>query len=359
MGDPVRRQTADTTADVTIDSRDKSTMQLVFQNTSGGVQNVKLVRPGYAGTETFTTPYKNALAKASAIRLMDISNINNNLEVNWSDRRSPAYFSQAEEADGRKTGVAWEYAIQLCNELKRDAWVSIPATASDDYVINLARLWLQGDTVDGVMYPGLDPSLNIYVEYSNEVWNPDFQDYRLNRNAAVDEVRHGAVAFDYDGSTDDTVWAWRRTGKRIKEISDDFRGVFGNAAMGTRIRPILSAQQGTPDVGREGLLFIDNMYGSQHAVSYYLYGFGGAAYYSPDNNSNALTLDTVFATLLTRDWIKDIQIHTDWASVYGLKHVAYEGGPALETTGHSDAVKAAAVRDPRMTAAVVNQHDAS
>jgi hypothetical protein len=100
------------------------------------------------------------------------------------------------------------------------------------------------------------------------------------------------------------------------------------------------------------------MYGSQHPVSYYLYGFGGAAYYSPDNNSNTLTLDTVFATLLTRDWIKDSQTHTDWAAVYGLKHVAYEGGPALETTGHSDAVKAAAVRDPRMTAAVVNQHDA-
>lgn len=128
--------------------------------------------------------------------------------------------------------------------------------------------------------------------------------------------------------------------------------------MGSRIRPILSAQQGTPDVGKEGLLFIDTMYGNEHPVNYYLYGFGGSAYYSPDNNSNALTLDTVFATLLTRDWIKDIQVHTDWASVYGLKHVAYEGGPALETTGHSDAVKAAAVRDPRMTAAVVNQHDA-
>jgi hypothetical protein len=61
---------------------------------------------------------------------------------------------------------------------------------------------------------------------------------------------------------------------------------------------------------------------------------------------------------LTPEWIRDVQLHTDWAAVYGLKHVAYEGGPTLDTTGHKDGVKAAAVRDPRMTTAIVNQHDA-
>jgi len=208
------------------------------------------------------------------------------------------------------------------------------------------------------MYPGLDPSLNLYLEYGNEVWNPDFLDHRLSETAAFAEVRSGRSLLNYDGAADPWVLGWRWTAKRTKEMSDDFRAVFGDAAMGTRVRPILSAQQSTLDVGREGLLFIDNVYGSQHPVNYYLYGFGGAAYYNPDNTSNTLTLDTLFATLLTRDWIRDIQLHTDWAAVYGLKHVAYEGGPTLDTTGRSDAVKAAAVRDPRMTTAIVNLHEA-
>jgi len=50
--DPVTNTTG---ADVVIDSQDKSKMQLVFQNTSGGVKNVKLIRPGYSAAETFTT----------------------------------------------------------------------------------------------------------------------------------------------------------------------------------------------------------------------------------------------------------------------------------------------------------------
>jgi hypothetical protein len=153
------------------------------------------------------------------------------------------------------------------------------------------------------------------------------------------------------------VWGWRRTGKRIKEMSDDFRSVFGDAAMGTRIRPVLAAQLGTPDVGKEAIMFIDNVYGSQHPVNYYLYGFGGAAYYNPNNDSDALTLDSLFATMLTGEWIRSVQTDSDWAAAYGLKHVAYEGGPTLDTTGHSDSVKAAAVKDPRMTDAVVRLHN--
>ena len=348
-----------TTAEIVTDSADKSNMILGFRRTDGGVKNVKLIRPGYSGTETFTTPYKDALSKASVIRLLDISNSDNSHEVNWSDRKLPSYFSQATMADDRaQSGGAWEYAIQLCNEVKRDAWVSVPTGASDDYVVKLAQLWKDGDTVDGVTYPGLDPSLNIYVEFSNEVWNPTFDSWRLNHAQAMAEVRAGNSPLSYDGATDDTLWAWRRTGKRIKEMSDDFRSVFGDGAMGTRIRPVLAAQLGTPDVGKQALTFIDNVYGNQHPLNYYLYGFGGSAYYSPDNDSNSLTLDSLFGGLLTNSWIKSVQDDTDWAAAYGLKHVAYEGGPSLDTTGHSDTVKSSAVTDPRMTTAMVRQHEA-
>ena len=48
--------------------------------------------------------------------------------------------------------------VALCNAMGLDAWINIPAHASDDYIKQLAALWKQN----------LDPKLNIYFEYSNE-----------------------------------------------------------------------------------------------------------------------------------------------------------------------------------------------
>ncbi len=314
-----------TTANLICDDAGKSNMELSFRNTTVGVKNVKLIRPGYSGEEMFTIPFKTELSKASVLRF-GFSNPVGNTEVNWSDRRLPTYFSQATEADGKKDGAAGEFALQLANELKKDAWIMVPANATDDYVIQLAKLFKDGDMVGGVTYPGLDPTLHLYVEYSNEVWNPDplFTEHVDNHNAAVFEASSGKSPLNYDGSTDDTVWAWRRVGKRIKEISDDFRLEFGDAAMGTRIRPVLTAPEFTSEVGKEAITFIDNVYGNIHPVNYYLYGFGGAAYYNPDNNSDTLTLNSLFATMKTPELIKSFQSDTDWALVYGLHHVAYE-----------------------------------
>ena len=42
-----------TTAEIVIDSADKSNLILGFRRTNGGVKNVELIRPGYSGTETF------------------------------------------------------------------------------------------------------------------------------------------------------------------------------------------------------------------------------------------------------------------------------------------------------------------
>lgn len=43
---------------------------------------------------------------------------------------------------------------------KKDIWINIPHAADDEYVTNLAKL----------IKDKLDPSLKVYVEYSNEVW---------------------------------------------------------------------------------------------------------------------------------------------------------------------------------------------
>ena len=43
----------------------------------------------------------------------------------------------------------------------QDLWINIPGHADDDYIVNLAKL----------LKATVDPSLFIYYEYANEVWN--------------------------------------------------------------------------------------------------------------------------------------------------------------------------------------------
>ncbi len=61
-------------------------------------------------------------------------------------------------------GIAIEYAIDLANTLKTDAWFCMPHKASDEYIREFAKM----------VKERLDPSLKSYVEYSNEIWNWSF-----------------------------------------------------------------------------------------------------------------------------------------------------------------------------------------
>lgn len=72
-----------------------------------------------------------------------------------NDQRTP---------DEEHKGVPVEVMISLANTVKRDIWVNMPHVSSDDYVTQYAKQ----------VYKDLDSSLNIYIEYSNEVWNPGF-----------------------------------------------------------------------------------------------------------------------------------------------------------------------------------------
>lgn len=71
-------------------------------------------------------------------------------------------------------GAAWEYVVQFANTVQKDAWIHVPVDATDDYVMQLATL----------LKNNLDPALNLYVEYDNEVWNWGFPQSLWNLDAA-------------------------------------------------------------------------------------------------------------------------------------------------------------------------------
>src|SRR5512135_2646390 len=176
-----------TTADVVI-PKGQEFVILDFANTqrtpdsptNTGITDVKLIQPGYAPntTQLFTTRFLDALQPFGTLRYMDVARTNDypvsadNTQLvrwNWSQRRLPTDSSQTDSYNG-KIGVAWEDTVALANASNTDMWINIPASATNDYVLQLANLIKYGDTVGGVYHPGLNPNLKVYIEYSNEVW---------------------------------------------------------------------------------------------------------------------------------------------------------------------------------------------
>ena len=155
-----------------------------------GVSNIQLIRPGYdpSNHPLYTPESIAALSEADLIRVMGWSGTNGSTEQNWSDRLLPTYAQIG--LPGQM--VPWEYVIALANAADRDLWLNVPEEATNDYITQLAELIKNGDTVGGVTYAGLTPSLNLYIEHSNEVWNGGFA---ANGQAAADGQAYEMTPF--------------------------------------------------------------------------------------------------------------------------------------------------------------------
>jgi hypothetical protein len=100
----------------------------------------------------------------AALRFMDFGQVNDSAEQHWSDR------TPKDAPASRQTRLAYEWMVDLCNRTKRDMWVTVPHQADADYSFQLATL-IKG---------ALDPSLKVYVEWSNETWNGVFSQNRYS-----------------------------------------------------------------------------------------------------------------------------------------------------------------------------------
>jgi hypothetical protein len=296
-----------TTATVTVSGQ--STLDLAFtgtQRTPGspldsGLTNIHLMMPvspgsatSYAPSVTFNAAAESLLGQFTTLRFMDYSATNGSPQANWSDRPLP---SAAQFRAG-----PWEYAVQLANETGKDMWINIPEQATNAYIASLANLINYGS--DGVnpytapqanpVFPGLNPNLKVYVEFSNEVWNYAFPQAGQNLRAAAAEVAAGNSPLNYDGTTNQYYWAERRVAERTVDISNIFRSVFGSGEMMTRARPVLEWQYGNSNnTAGQALNFLNNYYNNAsgyhvsagHPVSYYIWGGGGGWYFSVNNAS--------------------------------------------------------------------------
>lgn len=330
-------------ADVVLAANEDQLM-LAFTETGAGIKDVQLIRPGYDALDPplFTTAFLNHIARFKTLRFMDWLRTNNNPVTSWATRAAPDKTRYASSA-----GVPWEHIIALANQSGHDIWINIPIGADDDYVLQLARL----------LKRSLHAESKVYIEYSNEIWNGSFEQYNTNRALALAEVQaNPASVLAYDGQTTPALLAFRRVAARLKAFSDIFRGVYGDAAMLSTIRPVLGFQVVQAMTAKLGLDFIDAVYG---APGRYFYAIAGAPYFDLGDQQTVDGLSTEQVLKAMNDSINRpaivglLEADLALASWYGLKFLAYEGGSATFGAGSLAAKKAASL-DPRMQALCVD-----
>jgi fibronectin type 3 domain-containing protein len=325
------------------------TQRLAGDTPGDGLTNMHVIRPGYAAntTQVFTDEYLAALQEMkpatfrtfqTGVNSYNIWNGTDLVDVKWADRSLPTdgYWPLPSKNNGTKRGleVPWEYVLQVCNTINADPWIVLPVGADDDYVTQLATLFKNGDTVGGVTYPGLNPNLHLYVEYSNEVWNFSFS------QAIYNEVKANA----------DNISLLQEYVKRTFQIADLFRNVYGPDSIGTTVRPVALWQYNNDMSMQDTLSWAQTQFGNP--PNHYLYGIGEAPYVDPAHSTapypdpaDPKGVDRVMDSFYTSagDRRKVFAQWTAAATFFGIHQVGYESGPSLGAGLEADVT-----RSPRM-----------
>jgi hypothetical protein len=133
-------------------------LQIMQSRRGNHVRNIRVLMPGTESTyakDPWCEEWLEKLEPFRTLRFMDWGLTNNSTLEHWEDRPHMDDYTYTLQ------GVPYEWMIEICNLKKADCWVCVPHPADDGYIRKMA----------GLFRDGLDPSLKIYVEYSNEIWN--------------------------------------------------------------------------------------------------------------------------------------------------------------------------------------------
>lgn len=314
------------------------------------VRNIRLVAEADESVDLLASPFLpeflDFCRPFHCLRFMDWGATNNSIEEEWASRKRPTFYTQVGgkgDPDARygpaptafqrmySGGVAIETMIQLCNELKIDPWFCIPHRATDDYIAQYAKL----------VKERLDPSLKVYVEYSNEIWNWSF----AQAGWMLESPLAGALVEAIGGSP------WKDVAKtdgkdHPERIGALFRRTFAiwerewSGADSKRLVRVCAVQAAWVDASRRTVKWcVDN--GGTDVVS-------PAAYFGPDTETYDiwaavganLTADQVIADVrkgrdLAREGNSAAEI-VGFAKSLGLGYVAYEGGQHIQPKGQAE-----------------------
>ncbi|WP_435257278.1 calcium-binding protein [Thioclava sp. FR2] len=166
--------------------------------------------------EVFNPIWVDLIEDMRVLRYMDWMRTNDSDLSEWSDRSTEDYFSW-----GTDRGVPLEIMIQLANLTGTDPWFNIPHLATPDFIEAFAT----------IVRDQLNPNLRAYFEYSNEMWNWQFDQAQWAH--AEGQLRWPGVG--------DAWIQWQAM--RATEMSQIIASVFGDDLEGRVIR-VISTQTG-------------------------------------------------------------------------------------------------------------------
>jgi hypothetical protein len=282
---------------------------------SAPIKNIRLFLPGFEAEpqgNPFNPKFIALLRPFKVIRFIGWAHVNRSDTTDWADERPVTYATQASGFVMQKmSGVALEYQIALANLLQADPWFLVPLKATDDYMRNMAAL----------VHDRLNPSLDPYVELSNEVWNPSFPEdafaQKMGLNLALDSNPTKAGAEWYTS--------------RALQMFDIWNGVFGADA--PRIVRVLGSAYVVPPITNIELRYMD-AYKHVDALAIGLY-------MSPKTLRNydavsQMTVDQVLDNVqydIAAKFRDFVGYHLASTKKYGVDLVAYEGGVGLLSGG--------------------------
>jgi hypothetical protein len=260
-------------------------------------------------TQIFSPSFIELVAPFKTLRFMDWQRTNNSQISEWKDRSKPTDYTQCS-----KKGVALEYMIELANLLNIDPWFCMPHLATDDFVRQFATM----------VKDRLKPSLHVYLENSNEVWNGMFA------QASFCEERGLAAGL----SKNPFEAQLRYYSQRSVEIFAIWESVFGSSG---RLVRVLGSQHANPWVSATIMDWNDAFQRANClAVAPYFGGRFGlpseakvTVKMSVDQLLDACEADIVQKAEITRKQATE-------AAARGLELIAYEGGQHLVGVGGTE-----------------------
>ncbi|MFT7558537.1 MAG: hypothetical protein ACI93R_000432 [Flavobacteriales bacterium] len=263
-------------------------LSVIETNVDNPIRNIRNIRniriipeiyfDNYLAGDVFNPDWLSRINSFRALRFMDWMNTNRSNQIEWSDRPK-----RSDRTWRNKDGAPLEIMIELANLTGADPWFNIPHLADENYMQEFASL----------VKALLSPTLKVYVEHRNEVWNWGFEQAQYAN--ITGRGRWGDVGNAY--------MQWH--GMKTAQICDAFKiDAFADSV--ERVKCVLGAQTAYHGLAT-GVLECP-LWVAEGNEPCYLHGIdyiGLTTYFSAGlNGPTSLTGDLVHESTL-RSWLED------------------------------------------------------
>ena len=283
-------------------------------------------------TQPWKQTFLDRLNPFSTIRVMDWNQTNGCVVWDWNQRTPMTYNCQNE-----KSGVAYEHIIDLCNSQDKDLWVCVPHMADTNYIVQMATLFKDN----------LNSNLTIYLEYSNEVWNPTFEQFFWVK----DDFTWLDHSFPHNDLYDNSQSIYYNTGLLAKRTFDLWYQTFG--ADSSRVKRVLAAQGGNVWVAQEMISAVGNGY--DYIAPDWYFGASEQTNFSASVDAQEV-IDSCRVDFFQNRWQDNLD-HYTLAQQEGKGVVCYEGGQHTTANGDNNFSGLQAFYDAQVDPAMYDLYD--